>query len=102
MADSEELGAGTGRQGPWARDEDDRADKQEGDPQALEVEGDPRGGLQSDEYRHADPRDIVDEGGTAMSGPGGAPQDDRSIEERREESADMREAAVTNPPPPRD
>jgi hypothetical protein len=102
MADSEELGAGTGRQGPWARGEDDRADKQEGDPRALDVEGDPRGGVQSDEYRHADPTDIVEEGDTTMSGPGGAPQDDRSIEERREESADMRDAAVNNPPTPRD
>jgi hypothetical protein len=102
MADSEELGAGTGRQGPWAHDEDDRADKQQGDPHALDFEGDPRGGVQSDEYRHADATDIVDEGGTAMSGPGGAPQDDRSIEERREESADMRDAAVSNPAPPRD
>jgi hypothetical protein len=101
MADSEELGAGTGRQGPWTRDEDDRADKQRGDPHSLDVEGDPRGGVQSDEYRHADPRDIVIEGDTAMAGPGGTPQeDDRSIDERREDSADMRDRSVTNPPPP--
>jgi hypothetical protein len=45
---------------------------------------DPRGGIQSDEYRHADPRDIVMEGGTAMSGPGGAPQEGLSPDERRE------------------
>jgi hypothetical protein len=44
---------------------------------------DPRGGMQSDEYRHADPRDVVEEGGTVMSGPGGAPQEDLSVEERR-------------------
>jgi hypothetical protein len=79
-----ELGEGTGRQGPWARDEDDRADKQQGDPQALDVENDPRGGIQSDEYRHADPRDVVVEGDTAMSGPAGAPQEELSVEERRE------------------
>ena len=104
MAENEELGAGTGRQGPWTRDEDtgERAAKQEGDPHALDVEGDPRGGVQSDEYRHADPREIVTDAGTAMGGPGGAPQDGRSIEERREESAEMRDAAVDNPPPPRE
>jgi hypothetical protein len=43
----------------------------------------PRGGTQSEEYRHADPRDLVEEGGTAMSGPGGAPQEDLSMAERR-------------------
>jgi hypothetical protein len=87
---SEELGEGTGRQGEWARDEDDRADKQQGDPQALDVENDPRGGLQSDQYRHADPRDVVVEGGTAMSGPAGAPQEDLSVEERRELAEKLR------------
>ena len=82
--DQEELGRGTGRQGPWAEpDEDDRADKQQGDPHALDVEGDPRGGVQSHEYRHADPRDLVEEGGTVMAGPGGAPQEGESVEERR-------------------
>jgi hypothetical protein len=46
--------------------------------------GDPRGGLQSEEYRTADPRDVVEEGGVAMSGPAGAPQEDESPQERRE------------------
>ena len=95
---SEELGEGTGRQGPWAENEDARAGKQEADPDALDVEGDPRGGLQSEEYRHADPREVVEEGGTAMSGPGGAPQEDRSIEERREASAEMRDRALRRHP----
>ena len=45
---------------------------------------DPRGGMQSDEYRHADPRELVEEGGTTMAGPGGAPQEDLSPQERRE------------------
>jgi hypothetical protein len=77
-------GEGTGRQGEWAReDEDERAAKQQGDPEALAVEGDPRGGLQSEEYRHADPRDVVVEDGVAMSGPAGAPQEGLSVEERR-------------------
>jgi hypothetical protein len=44
----------------------------------------PRGGLQSEEYRTADPREIVEEDGVAMSGPGGAPQEGESVEERRE------------------
>ena len=62
--------------GRWRnRGEKHRADKQQGDVHALDREGDPRGGVQSDEYRHADPRDIVEEGDVAMSGPGGSPQD---------------------------
>src|SRR5919204_263454 len=44
--------------GRWKRRrEEHRADKQQGDPQALEREGDPRGGLQDEEYRTADARD---------------------------------------------
>lgn len=66
----------TGRQGPWEdEDEDARAAKQQGDPDALEVEHDPRGGLQSERYRRGDPRDLVQEGDTVMGGPGGAPQE---------------------------
>ena len=66
-----------GDPGEWADpDEDHRANKQQGDPDGLEREGDPRGGLQSEEYRRADPRDIVEEDGVAMSGPGGSPQED--------------------------
>ena len=61
------------------------AAKQEADPHALEREDDPRGGLQSEEYRGADPRDVVEEGRTVMSGPGGAPQDGTTPEERRQE-----------------
>jgi hypothetical protein len=58
------------------------AARQEGDPHALDRPGDPRGGVQSDEYRHADPREIVEEGGVAMSGPGGAPQEGTTPDER--------------------
>ena len=65
-----------------------RAAKHEADPGALEREDDPRGGLQSQEYRTADPRDVVEEGGTVMSGPGGAPQEDTTPDERREEQQD--------------
>jgi hypothetical protein len=61
------------------------AAKQEADPETLEREDEPRGGLQSHEYRTADPRDVVEEGGTAMSGPGGAPQEGTTPDERREE-----------------
>ena len=60
-----------------------RANKQQGDVHALDREGDPRGGVQSEEYRHADPRDVVIEEGLAMSGPGGAPQEDTTPEDRR-------------------
>jgi hypothetical protein len=72
--DDRELGEGTGRQGPWAApDEEHRADKQEGDVHALDVENDPRGGTQSEEYRLASPTELVVERDTAMMGPGGAP-----------------------------
>jgi hypothetical protein len=67
------------------RGEKHRADKQQGDVHALDREGDPRGGMQSEEYRSADPRDVVAEDGTAMAGPSGAPQEDTSAEERRHE-----------------
>jgi hypothetical protein len=59
---------------------------------------DPRGGLQSDEYRHADPRSIVEEGETAMSGPAGTPQEeDLTIDERREASEERRRRLVDTP-----
>ena len=61
------------------------AARQQGDPHALDREDDPRGDVQSDEYRHADPRDVVEEGGTTMSGPAGAPQEGQPIDERREQ-----------------
>ena len=48
------------------------------------LEGDPRGGVQSEAYRTADPRELVEEDGVVMSGPAGAPQEDESPEERRE------------------
>ena len=65
-------------------DDEPTAARQEGDPTVLDQPGDPRGGAQSDEYRHADPRELVEEGGTAMAGPGGAPQEGLSVDERRE------------------
>jgi hypothetical protein len=70
--------------GEWADpDEENRADKQQGDPDALAVEGDPRGGTQSDDYRHAEPTELVTEGNVTMAGPAGAPQEGLSVEERR-------------------
>ena len=71
----------------WFRrkpDDGRTAAKQEGDVHALDREGDPRGGVQSDEYRHADPRDVVESDGVVMSGPGGAPQEPTTADERRE------------------
>ncbi|HLM34890.1 MAG TPA: hypothetical protein VK278_03835 [Gaiellaceae bacterium] len=71
--------------GRWKKKgEQDRAGKQQGDPEALERDGDPRGGLQDEAYRMADPRAPVEAEGVAMSGPGGAPQEGLSAEERRE------------------
>jgi hypothetical protein len=71
--------------GRWAKpDEEHRADKQQAAPNALDRERDPRGGVQSDEYRHADPRELVEDDGVVMSGPGGAPQEGESPAERRD------------------
>jgi hypothetical protein len=70
--------------GRWRRKKEEaRAAKQQADPEALAREGDPRGGLQNEEYRTADPREVVEEDGTVMSGPAGAPQEGESVEERR-------------------
>jgi hypothetical protein len=55
-----------------------------GNGNTLDRPDDPRGGLQSDEYRHARPEDVVQEGEVAMGGPGGAPSDDETVEERRD------------------
>jgi hypothetical protein len=71
--------------GRWRkRNEEHRADKQQGDVHALDREGDPRGGVQDEEYRHAEPDSVVEAGGIAMGGPGGAPQEDSSPDERRD------------------
>ena len=43
--------------GVWANDDAHRGSKQNGDSGALEVEGDPHGGLEDDEYRAAARRD---------------------------------------------
>ena len=83
--DGDVEGERAGGVGAWVTDDKHRANKQQGDPGALEVEGDPRGGLQDDEYRSADPRDVVAAEGVAMSGPGGAPVDGSTPDERREE-----------------
>jgi hypothetical protein len=69
--------------GRWRNKEKHRANKQQGDPESLEREGDPRGGLQDEAYRSADPRDTVEAEGVGMSGPGGAPHEGESVEERR-------------------
>ncbi|HEY3577996.1 MAG TPA: hypothetical protein VGK68_08405 [Gaiellaceae bacterium] len=66
------------------RDEEPTAARQEGDVHALDGPGDPRGGVQSEEYRHAAPDDLVEEGGVVMSGPGGAPPTEKSVEDQRD------------------
>jgi hypothetical protein len=78
--------------GRWRRkSEERRAAKQEGDVHALDREGDPRGGVQSGEYRRADPRQLVEEeGAVTMSGPGGSPQEGESVDERRARDLDER------------
>ena len=80
--------------GRWKkRNEGARAAKQQGDVHALDREGDPRGGVQSDEYRHAPPEQVVEAEGVAMSGPGGTPQnDDSTPDERRERDREIHDA----------
>jgi hypothetical protein len=59
-------------------------EKQQGDVHALDRGDDPRGGVQSDAYRHAEPVEIVEDAGVAMGGPGGAVPEDLTPDERRE------------------
>jgi hypothetical protein len=77
--------------------------RQQGDPPELDVEGDPRGGVQSEEYRTSDPREVVIEGDTAMGGAGGAPQEGKSVEERQADSERWRRergrSGGSTPPP---
>jgi hypothetical protein len=40
--------------------------------------------VQSDEYRHAAPVEVVEDAGVAMGGPGGAVPDDSTPDERRD------------------
>jgi hypothetical protein len=61
----------------------DEPEKQQGDVHALDRQDDPRGGVQSDEYRHAEPVEIVEDAGVAMAGPGGAVPEDLTPDERR-------------------
>ena len=78
--------------GRWRkRGEEHRADKQQGDLHALDREGDPRGGAQDPEYRTADPRELVGSEAVTIAGPAGAPQEGKSVEERRSESDEWRE-----------
>ena len=62
--------------GRWRKNKEKRrAAKQQGDVNALDQEGDPRGGVQSEEYRHAGPTELVVQDGVVMSAPGGTPQE---------------------------
>ena len=60
-------------------------EKLRGEPEGspLDRDDDPRGGMQSEDYRTADPRDVVEEEGVVMSAPGGTPQDDDDATPRR-------------------
>ena len=70
--------------GWWRRrGEKHSANKQQGDVHALDRAGEPRGGVQDPGYRFARPEDVVEGDGTAMSGPGGAPEEELDAEERR-------------------
>jgi hypothetical protein len=77
------VGGNGSRVFKWLRRKKATAARQEGDVHALDRPGDPRGGVQSEEYRRADPRALVEEDGTVIAGPGGAPQEGESADERR-------------------
>jgi hypothetical protein len=84
--------------GRWKkRNEERRANRQRGDLHARDREGDPRGGEQDPEYRTADPRELVGAEGVTMAGPAGAPQEGKSVEERREESDEWRGRRAEEP-----
>jgi hypothetical protein len=84
--------------GRWKKkNEEHRANKQQGDLHALDREGDPRGGARDPEYRTADPRELVGAEGVTMSGPAGAPQEGKSVGERRAESDEWRERRADEP-----
>jgi len=74
--------------GRWRKKGGGNPAKQQGDPHELDREGDPRGGVQSDEYRHAEPSEVVTDEGVAMSGPAGAVQDGSTPDERRAQQRD--------------
>jgi hypothetical protein len=67
------------------RKDESTAAKQEGDVHALDRPDDPRGGVQTDDYRHARPDEVLEEGDTVMGGPGGSPGSERSPDERRDD-----------------
>lgn len=58
-------------------------ERQQGDVHALDTAGDPRGGVQDETYRHAEPTEVVEAEGVAMGGPGGAVPGDAGPDERR-------------------
>ena len=60
------------------------AEKQQGDVHSLDRAGDPRGGVQSDAYRHGAPVEIVEDAGVAFGGPGGSVPEGLTPDERRE------------------
>jgi hypothetical protein len=62
----------------------DEAEKQQGDVHALDRTDDPRGGVQSEAYRHAAPDEVVEEAGVAMGGPAGAAPEALTPDERRQ------------------
>jgi hypothetical protein len=62
----------------------------DGDARDLEREGDPRGGFAEEGYRTAPPTDVVEEEGVPMAGPGGAPPDRGTVDERRRATEEWR------------
>jgi hypothetical protein len=56
-------------------DETAQAPSGDVDPHEAEADESLRSEVRGEEYRKADPRDIVESEGTLMAGPGGAPQD---------------------------
>jgi hypothetical protein len=69
----------------WWRKRSEKASCEQaaGRPHSLDVEGDPRGGVQDEAYRSAEPTELVEADGVVMSGPGGAPHEGESPGERR-------------------
>jgi hypothetical protein len=84
--------------GRWKKKREEHpANEQDRDPDALDREADPREGAQDPDYLTADPRELVGAERVTMAGPAGAPQEGKSVEERRDESGAWRERRADEP-----
>jgi len=83
--------------GRWKRRRGEQRANAHGELDASGREDDPREGASDPDYLTADPRELVGAEGVTMAGPAGAPQEGKSVEERRAESDEWRERRAEEP-----